>query len=179
MNDVEYALLDPSDRAKFIIDELSALLAGQTVAPVVIDNEAVEDPISFQLEKQLESFLVDNWASTELGQKYDIYTVDGEQVGHQYQTETGPLDILAISKDKKELLVVELKRGRASDRVVGQVQRYMGFVVKNLAEDGQTVKGAIIALEDDARVQLALLVAPNISFYTYQISFKLKQMGGG
>ncbi len=160
-------------------DELSALLAGQTVAPVVIDNEAVEDPISFQLEKQLESFLVDNWASTELGQRYDIYTVDGEQVGQQYQTETGPLDILAISKDKKELLVVELKRGRASDRVVGQVQRYMGFVLKNLAEDGQTVKGAIIALEDDARVQLALLVAPNISFYTYQISFKLKQMGGG
>ena len=160
-------------------DELSALLAGQTVAPVIIDKEVVEDQISFQLEKQLESFLVDNWASTELGQKYDIYTVDGEQVGQQYQTETGPLDILAISKDKKELLVVELKRGRASDRVVGQVQRYMGFVVKNLAEEGQTVRGAIIALEDDPRVQLALLVAPNISFYTYQISFKLKQMGGG
>lgn len=159
-------------------DELSALLAGQDLTPVIIDNEVVEDQISFQLEKQLESFLIDHWATTELGQKYDIYTVDGEQVGQQYQTVSGPIDILAISKDKKELLVVELKRGRVSDRVVGQVQRYMGFVVKNLAKEGQTVKGAIIALEDDPRVRLALLVAPNISFYTYQFSFKLKQMGG-
>jgi hypothetical protein len=46
---------------------------------------------------------------TELGKEYDIYEEDGEK-GQQYQTDTGPLDILAISKDKKRLLVVELKR---------------------------------------------------------------------
>jgi RecB family endonuclease NucS len=38
------------------------------------------------------------------------------------------MDILAISKDRSRLLVIELKRGRASDAVVGQIQRYMGFV---------------------------------------------------
>ena len=31
-------------------------------------------------------------------------------VGRQYPNDTGPIDILAISKDKKELLVVELKK---------------------------------------------------------------------
>ena len=94
-------------------------------------------------------------------------------VGQQYPSDTGPIDILAISKDKKELLVVELKKGRASDNVVGQIQRYMGYVLEELAEENQTVRGVIIALEDDTRIKRALAVATNIEFYRYQVSFKL------
>jgi restriction system protein len=69
--------------------------------------------------------------------------------------------------------VVELKKGRASDSVVGQVPRYMGYVQEELAEENQVVKGVIIALEDDIRIRRALTVAKNIEFYRYQISFKL------
>ncbi len=36
-----------------------------------------------------------------------------------------------------------------------------------------TVKGFIIALEDDIRIKRALSVAMNIEFYRYQVSFKL------
>ena len=72
------------------------------------------------MEKHLEDFLVMNWAQTDLGKTFDIYEEDGESVGQQYQTDTGPLDILAVSMDKSQLLVVELKKGRASDVVVGQ-----------------------------------------------------------
>ena len=104
-------------------------------------DETVEDPAAFAMEKHLEDFLVQNWAQTDLGKEYDIYEEDGEIVGQQYQTDTGPLDILAISKDKKSLLVVELKKGRASDVVVGQTLRYMGYVQDELAEEGQTVRG--------------------------------------
>lgn len=86
------------------------------------------------------------------------------------------MDILAIRKDKKELLVLELKKGRASDVVVGQVLRYMGYALQELAEEGQTVKGVIIALEDDQRIQRALAATPNIAFYRYQISFKLQKV---
>ena len=57
------------------------------------------------------------------------------------------MDILAISKAKSELLVVELKKGRDSDVVVGQIQQYMGFAQSELAEINQTVKGVIIGLE--------------------------------
>ncbi len=125
------------------------------------------------MEKHLEDFLVQNWAQTELGKEYDIYQEEGEDVGQQYPTDTGPLDILAISKDKKVLLVVELKKGKASDAVVGQALRYMGYVQEELVEEGQTVRGVIIALEDDARIRRALKMAPSIVFYRYQISFKL------
>ena len=85
------------------------------------------------------------------------------------------MDILAISKDKKVILVVELKKGRVSDVVVGQIQRYMGYVKDELAEEGQSVRGVIIAFEDDIKIKRALSVAENISFYTYKISFKLEK----
>jgi len=99
-------------------------------------------------------------------------TADSEKA-QQYQTDTGPLDILAISKDKTHLLVVELKKGRASDVVVGQTLRYMSFVQEELAEDGQKVRGLIIAHEDDQKIRRALSLTPTISFYRYHVSFKL------
>lgn len=154
-------------------DEVEKLL-GSPATPILIATDAtIEDASAFAMEKHLEDFLVQNWASTELGKEYDIYEEDGELVGQQYPTDTGPLDILAISKDRKKLLVVELKKGKASDVVVGQTLRYMGYVQEELAEADQTVQGVIIALEDDQRIRRALKMAPNIAFYRYQISFKL------
>lgn len=149
-------------------------LIGNVKPPTIISNDAtIEDPSVFALEKHLEDFLVQNWKQTELGRMYDIYEEDGELVGQQYPSDTGPIDILAISKDKKTLLVVELKKGRVSDNVVGQVQRYMGYVKEELAEPDQNIKGIIIALEDDIRIRRALSVTTNIDFYRYQVSFKL------
>lgn len=153
--------------------ELEELIGDKKQPVIVSTDETVEDPTVFALEKHLEDFLVSNWKQTELGKKYNIYEEGGDLIGKQYPTDTGFIDILAISKDKKELLVVELKKGRASDNVVGQIQRYMGYVLEELAEDNQSVKGIIIALEDDNRIRRALAVAPNISFYRYQVSFKL------
>lgn len=154
-------------------DEIESLIAGNAPPSIIATDETIEDPSVFALEKHLEDFLVKNWKQTELGKNYDIYEVDGELVGQQYPTDTGNIDILAISKNKKELLVVELKKGRASDNVVGQVQRYMGYVLQELAEKGQKVKGVILALEDDTRIRRALAVTNNIEFYRYQVSFKL------
>lgn len=154
-------------------EEIEQLLGSNVSEELVATDKDVEDPTVFALEKHLEEFLIHNWDNTELGRDYMIFEVDGELVGQQYRSDTGFIDILAISKDKKELLVVELKKGRASDVVVGQIQRYMGYVVEELAEEGQSVRGIIIALEDDLRLRRALKVAANIDFYRYQISFKL------
>jgi restriction system protein len=153
-------------------DEIGKLLGGVAVPPLVAADPLVEDPALFAMEKHLEDFLVDNWGVTDLGKTFDLYADEG-QVGQQFPTDTGPIDVLAISKDKKTLLVVELKKGRASDVVVGQTLRYMGYVKEFLAEPGQTVAGAIIALEDDKRLQRALAMVPSIQFYRYQVSFKL------
>jgi len=158
-------------------EELERLIGSTGGVEVTVNDSTVEDPIVFALEKHLEDFLVKNWNSTELGREYTIYQEEGEIVGQQYPSDTGPIDILAISKDKKTLLVVELKRGRVSDNVVGQIQRYMGFVKDELAEPNQTVKGVIIGLEDDLRIRRALSVTNNIEYYRYEVSFKLNKQG--
>lgn len=154
-------------------DEIEALIGDKKPPLIISTDSTIEDPSVFALEKHLEDFLVKNWNHTELGKHYEIYEEDGELVGQQYQSDTGPIDILAISKDKKVLLVVELKKGRVSDNVVGQIQRYMGYVKDELAEEYQKVKGVIIGLEDDLRIKRALSVASNIEFYRYKVNFNL------
>ena len=88
-------------------------------------------------------------------------------------TRSGPLDILAISKDKSEFLVIELKKGRASDEVVGQIMRYMGYIKNEVAKNGETVKGMIIALDDDPNLKDALAASNDIQFMRYEVKFEL------
>jgi restriction system protein len=49
----------------------------------------------------------------------------------------------------------------------------MGYVKEQIAEADQTVEGTIIALDDDKKLRWALVVVPAVSFYRYQINFKL------
>lgn len=154
--------------------QLTHISDSTPVAEAVIASE-VEEQLAFQMEKQLEDFLVQNWRNTVLGRDYDIYKEDGVIAGQQYLTDTGPMDILAVSKDRKRILVVELKRGRASDVVVGQIQRYMGFVKETMLEQGQEVEGLIIALEDDKKIRRALSVATKIRFMRYRVEFHLEE----
>lgn len=143
--------------------EMLALL-GMSVGPITPADTAYE----FALEKHLEAFLIKHWNTLPIGQEYDMF-----KDGQQYQTDTGPIDILAISKDQKRLLVIELKKGRSSDATVGQILRYMGFVKANLLESHQEVHGLIIAYTDDQNIRLALTLVPTVSFMRYQVNFAL------
>jgi restriction system protein len=156
-------------------EEISRLVGREARPALVAADPSVEDPVAFAMEKHLEAFLVANWSQTELARDFSIYEEDGEPVGQQYATDAGPIDILAVSHDRKRLLVVELKRGRASDVVVGQILRYMGYIKEQVAEPSQTVEGAIIALENDQKLRWALATVPSIKFYRYQVSFRLLQ----
>lgn len=154
-------------------EEIEKLIGSDTTPKLIATDQSIEDPVEFALEKHLEEFLVANWKQTSLGKEFDIYEEDGELVGQQYPSDTGPIDILAVSKDRNTLLVIELKKGRASDVVVGQTLRYMGFVHLELAEPNQAVRGIIVALEDDPKLRRALAMTPSIEFYRYSVSFKL------
>lgn len=156
-------------------NEVSSFIAaeGGTLSP--FEDKSIEEPSVFVLEKYLEDFLVANWAQTELGNSYQIFS-DENGTGQQYATDAGRIDILALSKSGKELLVVELKKGRASDAVVGQVLRYMGYVSSELAAPNQKVRGVIIALEDDLKLRYALRMVPNVDFYRYEVNFKLAKV---
>lgn len=157
-------------------DEVNRLIGGAQPEQTNIDIETIENTSVFALERHLEDFLVANWVNTELGRDYEIYQQDGEVCGQQFPTDTGPIDILAISRDRTRLLVVELKRGRARDAVAGQILRYMGYVREQLAEPHQIVEGVIIALEDDLSLRRALSVVPGVSFYRYQVNFTLNRV---
>ena len=158
-----------------VLKVIISFIKGEEKNVIISNDTSIQNASEFALERHLEDFLVKNWGKTILGQKYDIYSIDGEIVGQQFPSDTGPIDILALSKDKKTFLVVELKKGRVSDNVVGQIQRYMGFVKQDLAEIEQEVKGVIIGFDDDIRIQRALSVTQNIEFYKYRIDFNLYQ----
>ena len=75
-------------------EEIEKLIGWRHAACDLISTDPdVEDPAAFALEKHLEDFLVQNWAQTDLGKDYDIFEEDGEKVGQQYPTDTGPIDI--------------------------------------------------------------------------------------
>lgn len=139
-----------------------------------VEDSEIENIADFGLESHLEEFLIYNWDKTALGKNFRIYSENGEKVGQQYITEIGRIDILALSKDKKTWLIVELKKGHSSDAVVGQIARYIGYAKENIAEKGQTVKGLIISGSDDQNIRYAISTMRDVDFMIYEVSFKLK-----
>ena len=155
--------LSVSDAKEILISSIPELKI-ETSSQDVIATQ----PSSFVLERHLEDYLCKNWKETIFGDNYDIY-----ENGRQYQTDTGPLDILAQRKDKSEFMVLELKREKASDVAVAQTLRYINYVRRTLATKKENVKGCIIATEEDRGLMNAIEEVPNIDFYRYNITFSL------
>jgi len=137
-------------------------------------EEAVESYEEFGLESHLEDFLVENWSNLDLGKKYSILKEDNEVIGQQYVTPIGRIDILAQSKDGTEWLVIELKKGKSADRVVGQVLRYIGWVQENEAKENQKVRGLIITKEKDDKLLYALKTLDHVDVMAYAVKFELR-----
>jgi len=133
------------------------------------------------LEKYLEEFIAKNFDKIDFGAKLELYQ-DEENTGRQYPTSVGKIDLLAIDRNRKEFVVIELKKGRSSDVVVGQILRYMGWVKENLAVndyDQYNVRGIIISKEKDERLEYALKILQNvipISVFLYSVSFELRRV---
>lgn len=94
--------------------------------------------------------------------------------GQQYATDIGPIDILAVEPKSKSFIVIELKKGRPSDQVIGQILRYMGWV-KKICTSGQAVKGLVICRDPDPKLSYALEMTNNIDVRYYSVSFKLRE----
>jgi restriction system protein len=147
--------------------------SGVSISPPEPQPE-VEDPSEFVLEKYLEDFIVSNFDTIFKGHMRLYEDAEGND-GQQYATDIGPIDILAIEVKTKAFVVIELKKGRPSDHVVGQVLRYMGWVRKNLCSNGQTVKGLVICRDHDPKLTYALDMTSNIDVRYYSVSFKLRE----
>ncbi len=138
-------------------------------------EHGIIDPVVFGMEKHLEDFLITNWNKTVFGNNYElIYGEGNELLSQQYPTDVGTIDILAKSRDNKEYLVIELKKGKSSDTVVGQTLRYITWVKRHLGKS-MKVSGAIIVLDADLKLKYSLYDQQGISLYTYRVSFNLTE----
>lgn len=104
------------------------------------------------LERDLEDYLVKNLELIEPGLKL-------EKGGRQCRIEVGSIDLLCRSRNGDHV-VVELKKVRASDKVFGQLCRYIGCIRANHASPGKAVRGYIIGSAIDDKLRYAANVVP-------------------
>lgn len=135
-----------------------------------------ENGFPAQVESQLEEFIISNWENIPEFKNLEILQEDGEYIGQQYDTkEVGRIDLLCKNRKTDDFVVIELKRGRGSDKVIGQTLRYIGWVKKNLASKKQKVYGKIITFEGDPDSKLKYSLEPikkfvQLKFYKISIA---------
>jgi len=159
-------------------EAVRAIIEGREILKPIIEevrqiSREVES-MEFAMEKYLEEFIEANFSKINLRAKLELYQ-DEENSGRQYPTPIGNIDLLAVDKEKKEFVVIELKKGRSSDVVIGQILRYMGYVKENLAKDCN-VRGIIIVKEKDERLEYALKLMPNVNLFIYKVSFDVEKI---
>lgn len=95
-------------------------------------------------------------------------------VQRQYPTLVGPIDILAKDKDGN-YVVIELKKGWSSDRVFGQIARYIGWIKENLSPE---VRGIIVGspIEDKLLYsKRGLNNVERVKLIQFNFSFKFEE----
>lgn len=97
------------------------------------------------LEIEIEDSIINNPEIIEKGLKL---------IERQKTTDAGIIDLLCLDKNGN-YVVIELKKDKASDKVVGQIQRYMAWVEEGLA-DRERVRGIIVAQDYDMKLEYAI-----------------------
>ena len=101
------------------------------------------------LEKDLEDYLEKHLDKIESGLKL---------VERQHKTTVGSIDLFAEAKNG-DLVVIELKKGLAADKVFGQICRYMGCKKSEQSSKGaKKVRGYIVGREIDIKLNYAAKV---------------------
>jgi len=101
-------------------------------------------------ERNLEDFVIQQLETIEPG----LHLVE-----RQLSTPAGRLDLLC--KDANgSYVVVELKRMQGTDQVVGQILRYMGWLIE--AHPTDKVRGIIIVGKKDHALSYAVMAVPNV-----------------
>lgn len=165
--------------ARVIVDEKDSKTIKEK--PQVIMAKSQEDyeeeenqNMQFPLEAYLENFIIKNWNQINFGEPLSIYIDEEGTPAQQYPTTEGYIDILAKDKDDN-FVVIELKRGRSKQEVVGQILGYVGWVKKNLAEKNQKVRGIIIVADGNQTLLDAVsTVSDFVSVKYYRLNFQFE-----
>lgn len=122
----------------------------------------------FALESHLRDFLSKNLSIIEPGLK--LYH-KGDQNGVEYKIDNGRIDILAIDKDEK-FVVIELKVSCGRNRTVGQLLYYMDCVNKKFGIG--SCRGIIIAGDNLEDLGFAVRLVPHVSLFRYRLSVTIE-----
>jgi len=135
----------------------------------VMDDSTTETQPSgvFAMEAHLRDYLVKNPNSL---------TIEGKRLtleDKEYLTDVGKIDILA-KDDDGNFYVFELKRNKGVDDALGQILRYMGWIIAKKA-NGKSVNGIIVAEKIAENLKYAIQAVNNIYLYEYEVNFHLKK----
>lgn len=89
--------------------------------------------------------------------------------GAERTVDSGFIDITARDRTGATV-VIELKRGTAGQKAVGQILSYMGDVAAE--EEGRPVRGILVAGDFDHKAKSAARMVPNLSLRRYSVTFK-------
>jgi len=132
-----------------------------------------EEQFEFALESHLRDFIARNLATIPITNKrLRLFVDQAKHNGIEYPTDIGPIDILAVDENEN-FVVFELKLSRGPDKAMGQLLRYMGWVMKTLAGQRE-VHGVIVAKDMDERLRYASLPVPNVSLLEYEVDCRLR-----
>lgn len=150
-----------------------SLKAHVTMGTYDTDDEGIIEEIenaqaaTLSIERDLQTFLFNSLDQIEPGLK--LY-----ENGREFITDIGRIDILAIDGNEN-LVVIELKAGKAKDNALGQLLGYIGYVSSEIAND-RKVRGYIIASEFDERLKYAVRGLPNVSLKSYKVRFTFEDV---
>lgn len=125
---------------------------------------------AFAAESDLRDFLAKNLECIEPGLR--IYQ-ENELAGIEYAIEGGRIDILAVDKDDK-FVVIELKLSRGRNKTLGQILFYMGWVDSNLGNG--PCRGIVIAREISDDLKLAAQRATGVSLFRYHLKVSVEKV---
>jgi hypothetical protein len=134
------------------------------------EADEAEDDHAFAAEADLRDFLANNLDCIEPGLR--LYR-QGERNGIEFQVEDGRIDILAVDKADR-FVVIELKVARGHERALGQLLYYMGWADKNLGNG--PCRGVIVAKEILDALILATQRANGVSLFRYKLSVSVDRV---
>ena len=88
-------------------------------------------------------------------------------------TPVNAIDLLGYKPRAKQWWIFELKRGRPTDAVAGQVSRYLGWL---RSERDQDVRGAIIARQADNKLRFAVQANAALEAWVFHDGFRLERV---
>ena len=164
----KYELYNPEKHGKY---NKGYPIGGEPAKNAGEEETQIGEEIGLSLERDLEEYISRNLGELEEG--LALYS-EGGLSGRQYSTDVGRIDLLAVDREGN-FVVIELKAGLATDRVIGQVLGYVRYVRKNLAK-GKDVRGIIVAEDFDERLKYAVAETPNLRLKRYTVKFEFRDV---